>query len=76
MVGSSGKISGMDAKNGKTKWSVDAYKKFEGSHGIWGTSENLLVEDNMTRFTVTRNINAPIDLIFNTLTKGGHYELA
>jgi outer membrane protein assembly factor BamB len=51
VVSSAGKISCIDDKSGKTKWSVDAYKKFEGSHGIWGTSENLLVDDNMVVYT-------------------------
>ena len=51
VISSAGKVSCIDATSGKTKWSVDGYQKFSGSWGIWGTSENPLVVDNMVIYT-------------------------
>ncbi len=51
VITSAGKICRVDAKSGEIDWSVDGYKKFAGSWGIWGTSENPLVVDNMVIYT-------------------------
>jgi len=39
-----GKLSCLDAKTGKLKWTVDAHEKYKGRYGIWALSENILVD--------------------------------
>jgi len=43
----SGTVTCLDAKTGQVKWTVDAFGKFKGSHGRWGTAESPLIYDNM-----------------------------
>ncbi|MCB1045169.1 MAG: PQQ-binding-like beta-propeller repeat protein [Acidobacteria bacterium] len=51
VITSAGTVVRADAKSGAAIWSVDAYARYKGSWGIWGTSENLLVIDGKVIYT-------------------------
>ncbi len=50
-ISGAGHITCTNAADGSTKWSVDGYKKFSGRWGIWGTSENPLVVNDLVIYT-------------------------
>ena len=50
VISSAGQVSCFDVK-GNQIWSVDGHKQFQGSWGIWGTSENPLVFDGKVIYT-------------------------
>jgi len=47
----SGYLACIDISNGKLEWSFDAYTKFEGKCGSWGTAESPLIVDNKMIYT-------------------------
>lgn len=51
VISSAGRISCFDAQSGAQTWAVDGYTQFNGSWGIWGTSENPLVVDGKVIYT-------------------------
>ncbi len=51
---------------GNIKWSVDAFKKFDGKQGAWGTAESPLVIDNKVIYTPCGRNTAMVALDRNT----------
>jgi len=41
-----GDVACIDANNGELIWSVKAHEEFEGTYGMWGLAESLLLIDN------------------------------
>ena len=40
-----GRVAAFDARTGRTLWNVDLVERFEARGGVWGMTENLIVED-------------------------------
>jgi outer membrane protein assembly factor BamB len=51
LIDGRGKIVCIDGKNGREKWAVNAYKKFEGVYDEWEIAESLLVVDDKVIYT-------------------------
>ncbi|MBN2416693.1 PQQ-binding-like beta-propeller repeat protein [bacterium] len=51
LISGMGEISCLNAANGKTVWSLNAYEKFEGEYKTWGIAENLLIADDKVIYT-------------------------
>lgn len=47
-----GKITCLDAENGKIIWTVDVMTEYNGRNIKWGVTENLLIDDNKLFCTV------------------------
>ena len=45
MVNPQGRLTAFDAATGRARWAVDLVERFESRWGVWGLSENLIVED-------------------------------
>ena len=45
MVNPQGLLTAFDAATGQVRWNVDLVERFEARWGVWGLSENLIVED-------------------------------
>jgi outer membrane protein assembly factor BamB len=46
VISGAGKVVCLDAKTGKEKWGVDAFKKFKGKYGSWAIAESPLIVDD------------------------------
>ncbi len=51
VISGRGEIASFDAKSGEKIWSVDAFKKFSGAHGIWEVAESPLIVDDKLIYT-------------------------
>jgi outer membrane protein assembly factor BamB len=51
VISGTGEVVCFDAASGDIKWSVEAFKKFKGKQGSWGTAESPLVVDNKVIYT-------------------------
>jgi outer membrane protein assembly factor BamB len=52
VISGKGAVSCFDAITGDKKWSVDAFKDFDGEYGRWGISESPLIDGDKIIFTV------------------------
>jgi len=46
IISGPGEVFCYDAKTGDPKWTVDAFKKFDGKYGSWGIAESPLIDGN------------------------------
>lgn len=51
LISGGGYMACVDINKGELKWSFDAYEKFEGKCGNWGTAESPLVVDDKMIYT-------------------------
>lgn len=51
VISGTGEVVCFDAASGDIKWSVQAFDKFEGEHGDWGTAESALIVDDKVIYT-------------------------
>ncbi len=51
VISGMGEVVCLDAASGDIRWYVDAFKKFEGKQGSWGTAESPLVVDDKVIYT-------------------------
>ena len=54
-----GKLVCLNAKNGKSIWSVDVFKDYDGKNIRWGITENLLIDGNKL-FVTPGGVNANV----------------
>jgi outer membrane protein assembly factor BamB len=45
MINPQGQLTAFDAATGRVRWTVDLVERFDARWGVWGLSENLIVED-------------------------------
>ncbi len=51
VISGSGDLACIDLSDGKLRWSLDGYSKFEGSCGNWGVAESPLIVDDKMIYT-------------------------
>jgi len=51
VISGTGEVVCFDAETGTIKWSVEAFKKFEGQYGSWGIAESPLIVDDKVIYT-------------------------
>jgi len=66
VISGRGTIACIDAKDGKIKWSVDGFKKFNGACGEWGVCESPLIVDDKLIYTPAGTKTTMVALNKNT----------
>ncbi len=51
LISGSGDLACVDLSDGKLRWSLDGYAKFEGECGTWGVAESPLIVDDKMIYT-------------------------